>query len=356
MLERVAQEFHKGFSERGEVGAAFAVVRDGELVLDEWGGIADPATGKPWQRDTMQLTFSSAKGLTSACVLLLIQRGQLDLDAPVARYWPEFARHGKERITLAQVMSHQARLPGIPRPVTPEEFIDPRRMAAVVADLPQVTDPRAGFVYHGITFGWLAGEIVRRVENRDLGTFFAAEFARPLELDLWLGVPLEHHHRVATVHYEPGWPDAPPPEDDKLIQSFVIPRVSLREKQEFLNSAAFRSCLSPANNAIGTARSLALFYGRLGEVLRPETIELGRTPLHRGPNTLDGSPMAHGVGFQLSTGDDHPPDWFGHDGVGGSSHGAWAERGIAYSYTPNCLSRTKTAQPMLDALSAALQT
>lgn len=354
MFERVAEEFAENFTSRGEVGAAFAAVRDGELVVDLWGGIADPATGRPWERDTMQLVFSGAKGLVSACVLLLIQRDGIELEAPVARYWPEFAANGKGDITVAQVMSHQARLPGITRPVSRAEAVDPSLMARLLAERAPETDPRAEFIYHGLTFGWLAAEIVRRVDGRDLGTLFAEEFAGPLELDLWLGVPPEHHHRIAAVHYAPNWPDWPLPDGDKLRESLIIPRVdSQQERLDHLNSAAFRSSLSPGNGAIGTARSLALFYSRLGTVLRPDIIELGTTAIRSGMTTFGEMRMSVGVGFQLHTGDPRLPDWFGHNGVGGSSHGMSPSRGIAFSYAPNCLApdrREKCCRPMLLAL------
>ena len=357
MFERVAEEFAENFASRGEVGAAFAAVRDGELIVDLWGGIADPATGRAWERDTMQLVFSGAKGLVSACILLLIQRNAIELEAPVARYWPEFARNGKSDITVAQVMSHQARLPGIARPVIPQEAIDPVFMAQLLAEQAPSTDPRAEFVYHGLTFGWLAAEIVRRVDGRDLGALFAEEFAGPLELDLWLGVPEEQHDRIATVHYAPEWPNRTPPKGDKLIESIIIPRINNEERLVYLNSAAFRSSLSPANGAIGTARSLAFFYARLNAVLRSDIIELGRTALRAGYNGLDRQPMTVGVGFRLETGDPVLPDWFGHNGIGGSGHGMWPSRNVAFSYTPNCLAldrSEKCCRPMLVALDAEL--
>src|SRR5436190_24297018 len=126
-------------------------------------------------------------------------------------------------------MSHQARLPGIARAMTREESIVPVFIAQLLAEQAPETDPRAEFLYHGLTFGWLAAEIVRRVDGRDVGTVFAQEFAGPLELDLWLGVPPEHHHRIASVHYAPDWPDLALPEGDKLLESLAIPRIDRDE-------------------------------------------------------------------------------------------------------------------------------
>lgn len=203
-FEKVAEVFAANFARYGEVGAAFAAYRDGEPLVDLWAGVTDPGTGQPWQADTLQLVFSGAKGLTSACVLLLVERGLLELDAPAARYWPEFAAAGKERITVAEILSHQARLPGVQQPVDTEELLNPEHMATLLAAQAPTTDPRAAFVYHALTWGWLTGELVRRVDGRTVGALFADEFAGPLGLDIWLGLPDTEHHRVATTIAGPG--------------------------------------------------------------------------------------------------------------------------------------------------------
>jgi CubicO group peptidase (beta-lactamase class C family) len=354
MFDNVAAEFQENFASRGEVGAAFAAVRDGELIVDLWGGVADPATGRPWQRDTLQLVFSGAKGLVAAAILLLIQRGSVRLDAPVAHYWPEFAANGKSGITVAQVMSHQARMPALRSKVDVQDVLDPIAMAEMLAAQAPETDPRAEFIYHSFTYGWLAGEIVRRVDGRDVGRFFAEEFAGPLDVDVWLGLPFEHHDRVATVHFGPDWTnfDSLLAGDD-FLASLANPVLIQPERAEFLNGFDFKHSLVPAGGAIGTARGFALFYGRLDRILDPDIIRLGRTELRGGRDTLFGYPMAHGVGFQLVTGDPELPDWFGHDGAGGSSHGTWPSLGVSYSYAMNCLSTTrreKCCRPLLLAL------
>ncbi|HEX6682736.1 MAG TPA: serine hydrolase domain-containing protein [Candidatus Limnocylindrales bacterium] len=354
--ERIEEEFKANFESRGEVGAAFAAVRDGEVVVDLWGGVADPATGRPWRADTLQLVFSGAKGLVAASILLLIQRGRLSLDAPVAKYWPEFAANGKGEITVAQVMSHQARLPGIRTKVSLHDILDSRKMTEIVAAQAPETDPRADFVYHALNYGWLAGELVRRVDGREVARFFADEFARPLELDVWLGVPPEHHDRVATLCFAADWESMDEMFQGDFEETLANPVLIRPETAEFLNSAAFISSGVPGAGAFGTAKSLALFYGRLDRILTPGIIRLGRTELRGGPDTLLGIHASHGVGFQLDR-DPVLPDWFGHDGAGGSSHGAWPSLNAAYSYTMNSLSpmrREKCCRPMLVALADAL--
>jgi len=177
MWEQVAEAFARNFTERGEVGAAFAAYHRGELVVDLWGGTADPGTGRAWDRDTIHLMFSGTKGLTTACVLLLVQGGQLRLDDPLSRYWPEFGAQGKESITIADVLSHQARLPWVDAGYA--DLLDHDAMAAHLAAQAPAADARAGFVYHPVTWGWLLDELVRRVDGRTVGRFFAAARTRP---------------------------------------------------------------------------------------------------------------------------------------------------------------------------------
>lgn len=343
-FDGVTEAFARNFTERGEAGAAFAAYRHGELVVDLWGGLADPDTGAAWRRDTLQLIFSGAKGLVAACVLLLAERGQVDLEAPVARYWPEFAAAGKERITLGEVMSHQSRLPGIGKPVTTEQLLDSRFMAELLAAQEPSDDPLAGFVYHALTYGWLAGEVVRRVDGREVGAMFAEEFARPLGLDLWIGLPAAQHGRVATMLPGPGiLSDAH--HADPLRELTRNP-LAATDAPDIWNSAEFRSSGMPAVGAFGTARSIARFYACLAQggeldgvrVLKESTVERGRLERRRGISPLWDSPMAYGTGFELNTelGLFGPePDAFGHAGAWGSRHGAWPSAGVGFSYAMN---------------------
>src|SRR5690606_34395118 len=162
-------------TERADVGAAFAAVQDGRLVVDLWGGLAAP--GRPWQRDTLQVIYSGTKGLMAACVLKLIERGQLALDDRIVRYWPEFGRHGKQTIRLRHVVSHGAGLPGIATPLVAADWADYEKMEALLAEQPFAADPDAFHCYHALTIGWLLGALVRRIDGRTLGRFFDEEFA-----------------------------------------------------------------------------------------------------------------------------------------------------------------------------------
>jgi CubicO group peptidase (beta-lactamase class C family) len=342
--EGVAAAFERNFTERGEVGAAFAAHHAGRTVVDLWGGVADRSTGRAWQRDTLQLVFSGTKGLAAACVLLLVERGRLDLDAPVARYWPEFGQAGKAAITVAEVLSHQCRLPGVRPPVTTAELLDHDVMAALLAAQAPSDDPRAEFTYHALTYGWLADELVRRVDGRSVGALFHQEFAAPLDLELWIGLPDELHHRAATTVAGPGLLAAGEPTDDygRLVRNPLV----VRGAPDIWNGAAFRRAGLAAVGAHGTARSIARFYaglacdGAWGDVrlLAPETVRLGRRVLRRGTDSAAGTPMAYGAGFELFTelGLLGPAtDVFGHAGAGGSRHGAWPADRVGFSYAMN---------------------
>jgi CubicO group peptidase (beta-lactamase class C family) len=360
-FEAVRDEFERNFAERGELGAAFAAYRDGEPVADLWGGIADRASGRPWKADTIQLIFSGSKGLVAVCVLMLIERGLLELDAPVARYWPEFAQAGKERVLVRDVMGHTARLPGLETPVTWQEATDDLRMAQLLAAQRQSADPRAASAYHAITFGWLAGELVRRVDGRSVGRFFAEEVAGPLELELWIGLPAEQEPRVAMLEPAPSW-DATviaASDGDPLLRSVFANPPRFGPGPLPANEPAWRAAEVPASNAVGTARSIARLYGCLDRLLRPETLALGRTPLNRGPDPMRGCPVVWGVGFALQTllrDLGPPPDAFGAGGAGGSMHGCWPTQRVGFSYALNLLGiHTEARPPVLDALYACVE-
>ncbi|MEV4656666.1 serine hydrolase domain-containing protein [Micromonospora sp. NPDC049301] len=288
-FEPLADAFERSFTEFGETGAAFSAYHKGACVVDLWGGLADPDTGRRWQADTLQLIFSGTKGLATACALLLIERGVLDLEASAARYWPEFAAAGKRDVTVGDILSHQSRLPGVRQPVTVDDLLDHATMAKLLAEQPPETDPRAGFIYHALTWGWLVDELVRRVDGRTVSAFFADEFARPLELDVWIGLPDDQHGRASTMLAAPGFLlDAQPASHDPLVilthNPLVVPGAPA-----LWNSPEFRRAGMAAVGAFATARSMARFYaclaagGSLGgvRVLKESTVELGRRERRR---------------------------------------------------------------------------
>jgi CubicO group peptidase (beta-lactamase class C family) len=320
-------------------GAAFAATVDGELVVDVWSGTADD-TGTPWNEDTIILVFSGTKGLVAVCLLLLADRGLLDLDAPVIRYWPEFAAHGKEGVLVRHVVSHEAGLPGLLPPVTAGDLLNGDRMAARLAGATPFWKPGTRLAYHALTFGWLCAELIRRIDGRSLGIFFAEEVAETLGLDLWIGLPPALEDRVAMLRRADDFGitflgDKP----DPLLAALYGPMLDT-----FVwNEETYHQAEIPAANGIGTVRSIARLYGCLargGELdgrrlLSPEIVVLGRRELSRDLCAVTRRPYAFGAGFELQTelltlGP--LADAFGHTGSGGSRHGAWPAARVGFSY------------------------
>jgi CubicO group peptidase (beta-lactamase class C family) len=344
-LEAVREEFERNFAERGEVGAAFAAFRDGEPLVDLWGGVADSATGRAWESGTMQCIYSGSKGLVAICALMLLERGLLELEAPIARYWPEFAQAGKQDVRVRDAVAHTARMPGLAVEVSWQEATDDRRMAELLAAQPRSEDPRAASSYHALTYGWLCGEMVRRVDGRSIGRFFAEEVAGPLELELWIGLPEAFESRVATLETASTWGSDPVLSDqriaaDPLVRSIFANPVRFTGGSLVANEREWHAAQVPASNAIGTARSIARLYDSLDRLLKPATIELGRTPLSTRVDALSGVAASYGVGFGLQTPDrlfGPPADAFGANGAGGSRHGRWPTERVGYSYAMNLM-------------------
>ena len=369
-FEGVTEAFERNFREGRELGAAFAVYLDGELVVDLWGGRVDRSDGAPpWRHDTLQGIFSGTKGLVSMCLLILIDRGQLSLDDPVCEHWPEFAAGGKEQITVAELVSHRTRMPAFRTPLETTDLTDHPRLATILAAQAPETDPRVALTYHGITFGTMSGELVHRVDGRSIGRFFAEEVAAPLELDLWIGLPSELEPRVATLVLADDWGATPIFDADALATDDLMSSVwanppLLLPGEVPWNRREFRAAEIPAGNGIGSARSIARLYGCLargGELdgvrlLRPETIELGRRELSRGRDPFICEPLAYGTGFELQTNllrFGPPNSAFGHTGAGGSVHAAWPDLRVGFSYAMNEL-RDHRPDPRSQALLRAL--
>ena len=361
-FEPVAAEFRRNFAEREELGAAFAAVVEDRTVVDVWGGVADGVEQRPWQRDSLQMIFSGSKGLVAICMLMLIDRGELELDAPVCRYWPEFAAAGKERVTVRQVVTHSAGLPGLVVKVTAADLLDGRRMAELLAAQPQFEDPRAFETYHSFTYGWLCGELVRRIDGRDSGRFFAEEVAAPLDLELYIGLPAELEPRVTRFEMSESWKSlelASPTagEDDELKRAVWANPATLTTECFPWNDAAFRAAEIPAGNAIGTARAVATLYSRLDRLISAPTLRLGTTALETRLDPLFGEVESWGVGFELQ-GDlktlGPPADAFGHSGAGGSVHGCWPSQDTGFSYAMNQLRFDDDGDPRTQSLLRAL--
>jgi CubicO group peptidase (beta-lactamase class C family) len=352
-FEAVTDAFAGVLAADGGAASAFAAYLDGETVVDLWGGLADRRTGLPADRDTLYMVFSGTKPLVAVCLLMLVERGVLELDAPVARYWPEFAAADKGGISVAEVVSHRAGLPGLAVSIEPGEILDHVRMARLLAAQPRDPDPRATETYHAYTFGWLCGEIVRRIDGRTVGRFFAEEVAEPLGLDLWIGVPNSKQPRVSRLELAPGF-GADVRFDESIVTGDPLMRrvwwnPQLFNQRELLwNTTEFRAAEIPAGNAIGTARSMARLFGCLAaggsldgvRILEPATVELGTRCLSRRRDPLTDDPIAVGVGFWLQT--ELAPfgpvqHGFGHGGAGGSMHGAWPMQRTGFSFCTSLL-------------------
>ena len=215
-FERVAQEFERNFQQRDELGASVCVTLEGERMVDLWGGIAHPDSQAPWVEDTLSIVWSATKGATALCAHILASRGLLDLDAPVIRYWPEFGQAGKETIPVKMLLNHQSGLAALSEPLPAGAFYDWELMIKALEKQKPFWRPGSMHGYHGFTFGWLVGEVVRRVSGKSLGTFFREEVAEPLGLDFWIGLPEELENRVAFMI------PAPPPGPEGPVSAMFV--------------------------------------------------------------------------------------------------------------------------------------
>jgi CubicO group peptidase (beta-lactamase class C family) len=293
-----------------DVGASAAVYLDGEPVVDIWGGYADAARTVPWQRDTITSVWSVTKTMTALCALILADRGELELTAPVARYWPEFAAAGKQAVQVRHLLSHTAGLPDWDDPATVDLYDWPGATARLAAQAPR-WEPGTLAGYHSLTQGYLVGEVVRRVTGRSLGTFFAEEVTGPLGADFHIGLPAEHDHRVAPCIAPPSSPDgdwvsAPPGRDSGDQAAARAPGgrgIRLSEG----NSLAWRRAEIPAANGFGNARSVALVQSVLAcggtargvRLLSEAGCQRAREEQYRGVDQLLGASMRYGMGYGI---------------------------------------------------------
>jgi CubicO group peptidase (beta-lactamase class C family) len=353
-FERVRDAFGDNFEGHGDVGAAVCVYRHGRKVVDLWGGLADAATGRPWKTDTLQLVYSATKAATATCAHLLAQRGELDLDKPAAWYWPEFAAQGKADIPVRWLLSHRAGLPVIDNPLPLADLLAWDPMAAALAAQRPAWEPGTTHGYHGRTFGWLVGEVIRRVSGRSVGRFFAEEIAGPAGLDFYIGLPAAERGRVSrmVIDEPPGVEvaDIPPeqiPEQFRpLVAAFTDPdslmnrAFGLSVPDIDFNSPEAQAAEIPSSNGICTADGLARLYAALiGEVdgvriLYDAALAGAITEQTAGPDQVLLVPTRFASGYMLPT-EESPlggPASFGHPGRGGSLGYGDPESGIAFGY------------------------
>ena len=339
----VMEEFAKNFDADLEVGASLAATIDGKFVVDIWAGYADAARTRPWDRDTIVNVYSTTKPMTALCALMLVDRGLLDLDAPVARYWPEFGQAGKENIPVRYLLSHQAGLVAIDEPLPKEAFFDWDRMTAALAAQKPLWEPGTQSGYHARTFGWLVGEVVKRVTGKTLGTFFQEEVAAPLNADFHIGLPEEHESRVGELILPSS--QAPYEHGTLLEKTFNNPGPF---DLSLVNTREWRAAEIPSTNGQGNARSVARVMSVLaceGEVngirlLNPHIIEKAIEEQYYGLDLVLGVPIRWGLGFAL-TSNEMPmgpnPRTFGWGGWGGSLALVDLDARLSFSYVMNKL-------------------
>ncbi len=366
-FEEVRDVFQANFDAGVEVGAAFGAYHRGAKVVDLWGGIADVRTEEPWNEDTLVLVYSTTKGVVAMCANRLAQQGLLDVEAPVVTYWPEFAAAGKETVTVADLLAHRAGLAWVDGTMSFEEVL---RWDPVVEALERQAPswpPGTAHGYHATTYGWLVGEVVRRVTGMTVGTYLRTEIAEPLGAEFFIGLPASHEPRVArlvsfieglksgvTVLGTPSEesPQAGPSmaELGELAKTYLAPGGSLLKAlsapggafadEDVWHTPALHQAEIPAANGICDARSLALLYGACVDdattasgstfrIVTPEQVDAAVQQQTKGPDeVLMGLDIQWGLGFNVNSGiigvaGLGGPRAFGHFGMGGSA--GWAD-------------------------------
>jgi CubicO group peptidase (beta-lactamase class C family) len=370
--EPVKAAFEKNFELGEELGASAAVYHRGQKVVDIWGGSFDTTSGRPYDDSTLQLMFSTTKGIAAIAVAMCVQRGLLDYDEKVATYWPEFAAHGKGDATVAQLLSHQCGLIAPDVPVTLADALDWKTITAMVADTKPDWPIGSGHGYHAVTFGWLAGELIRRTDGRSPGQFVADEIAGPLGVELWIGLPEEQESRVSPIIGRPLNEDNPDPAVRAILEMFLGPETR-GGRALFLNGALVgdnifnrrdvHAAEVPAANGIGTALALAKVYAATMspvdgvQLLNDEVRERARatvTPPGE-PDLCLVMPTTFGMGF-MTHGMFTPysgPGSFGHSGAGGSNAFAQPERDLAVGYVMNKMAANLAADARAQRITTA---
>ncbi len=380
-FEGVREAFVDNFTRRGELGAACCVYRDGEKVVDLWGGVRDRTSGEPWREDTMTVVHSATKGLAAMVMALAHSRRWLDYDERVCAYWPEFAQRGKETITVRQLLAHQAGLFAFDEPVDRAVIADPDRLARVMARQRPAWGPGERQAYHAISLGFYEGELIRRVDpaHRTLGRVFAEEIAAPLGLDFYIRVP----ESLPDARLAPLEPPGLWRRYTGLPFRFWIAalnRRSVLHRSLIANPGTgfyldperviVRELEAPSGCGVGSARGMAAAYGAFaaggGAIgLRRETLDALMAPAIPSANgfhdDLFGGPARFSLGF-MKPGETFPfghPGAFGAPGAGGAMGYADPRAGIGYGYVTNRMGTALQGDPrdvaLREALPAALR-
>lgn len=350
-------------------GAALCIQVAGETVIDVWGGVIDRHAEQLWQRDTLVNIFSSGKPVAAVVVLQLVAEGRLQLDTPLAEYWPEFAAHGKQSITLRHVLSHQAGVPAVLEPLPPEALYDWSQMVAAIENTPPWWVPGSAHGYAPMTYGWLLGELIRRIEGCEPGAAIAKRITKPLQLELYLGLTEQELPRVgdvmrmkgaefdaASLRLMQGISSDP---QGMVAKAFANPASMLTST----NKLEWRCMQQPAANMHGTARGLAGFYTGLlqGQLLDAEMLSAMLSEHSVGMDLTLLSKTRFGLGCMLEQANELPASYalgaqaFGHPGAGGTLGCADPEREVSVAFITNSLGARVLMDPRAQAINAALK-
>ena len=367
-FEQVADVLRHSLESKFEVGASFAVEIEGEMVMDLWGGHKDAERTMPWQQDTIVNVFSVTKGVTAICAAKLIEQGRLDLHQKVSHYWPEYGCNGKENTTVLDFLCHRAAMFGFRDQVPLDDWTNWGQFTGMLAAQAPFAEPNSIQAYHALTFGWLVGELIRRVDGRTVGVYFKEEIANPLGLDFAIGLDDADMARCAQMLMLDELPSISQLNVLKYLPDFLLSKSLTNIKAavsrgfnpiafdgramdnpDFANTSEWRRAEIPAANGHGVASSLATLYGILSnggsrdgnEVLKPETIELLRTVHSNGPDmVLFGLNYKFGLGHMLNApitpiGRNRSESMFGHTGIGGAVVFGDVEKKLGFSFFNN---------------------
>ncbi|NMC07030.1 MAG: beta-lactamase family protein [Candidatus Lokiarchaeota archaeon] len=354
-FEGVKKVFEQHLATGEDVGASFAVYKDGVPIVDIWGGFADAARTCPWNEDTIACVFSSTKAMAAICVHVLADRGLIDFEAPVARYWPEFARSGKERVLVKHVMSHSSGVVTYPEQVTPDDLADWEKMVGLIERQPALWEPGTRIGYQMTTHSFLIGELVRRVAGRSIGTFFKDEIAGPLGADFHIGTPESAFPRIAQL--------VPP--DKSLVYALLNndavytlfgrpitmaiarnPKIPIQRLKVLHHEPRWQQAELASSNGNGNARSMARIGAMVacgGEldgkrILSPDIIKKAATPQFHGKGYLFPPNTSIGLGWSINTAkmaNGKVPLVIGWSGLGGSFCAMDLDNRMSYAFVMN---------------------
>lgn len=363
-FEAARAAFAENFARAGdyqEVGASFAAFHKGKCVVDLWGGHRDRERRAPWTKDTLINVWSSTKGVTATAVAMLADRGRLSYEDKVAKHWPEFAVNGKEDITVAQVMSHRAGLNGFTEPTTIEDMFDWNSCVSKLARQKPAWVPGTASSYHAMTYGWLAGELVHRISGKSLGAFVHSEIAKPLDADLFVGLPQSEENRVAEMIGPKSAPAMP-----ALSEVAMLCLINPQQNPEAPNSRAWRSAEIPAANGQANAMGLARLYAALAgggsldgaRILSSKAVTRMTTPMtaNGDRDMMLGFVDAWGMGVALNRPGIYGsnPRAFGHSGWGGSFGCADPDAQVSIGYVCNQMGPDLVGDPRTAGLCEAV--